>query len=257
MANTTAFHNYRGAVALNNVGVTLIERRCYRQAIETLKDAIFVMRGVFNTATEKNSASGFASTSGTEARLQRATERLVNPHPVSSSSLINVISHDGTRIQPSMLSSLLKEGKAPSHSVTIRIESADVDSPYARDPDLESAVMLFNFGIAHLCSSKLSKSEVASKKLNQAALKLFNMAYAIISNKTSLSCMSDQDAERSCEVRLVIAAIVLKQVVEVLKDMGNHSEANQSMQRLIRLQSAISEMEQDINIVSDVSAAAA
>jgi len=35
---------YRGAIALSNVGVYLLEQHCYAQAFQTLKDAARIMR---------------------------------------------------------------------------------------------------------------------------------------------------------------------------------------------------------------------
>jgi tetratricopeptide (TPR) repeat protein len=255
MAEQSLIRDHRAAIALNNMGVSLLEQRAYRQGMETLKDAIFVMKLVFRPQS-RNSGLGAASdsTSSTDMKIHRAVQRMANPKPVPSAVIIDVVSHGVASSHCSPLGSILHESSSSSCTVAIRIEATDLDCPEDRDPDLESAMMLYNFGLAHLCMAKLAKSPM---KLQEGALKLFNMAYSIISNKNGLSRLSEGEMRLKSETRLLLAVTVLSNVVRVLTEMGKHAEANNSYQRLIRLGTAINELDYPGPMGGKIDAAAA
>jgi hypothetical protein len=229
--------DHRAAVALNNMGVFLLERRAYRQGMETLKDAIFVMKRVFRPRSTSEE-----STCSAEAKVHRAVRRMANPQPVPSAVAIDVISHGGATSHPSSLASILRGSSSAAFTFPIRIEATDLDSPEDRDPDLESSIMLYNFALGHLCMAKVAKSPT---KLQEGALKLFNMAYSIISNQNGLSRLSEGEMRRIRETRLLLSVVVMSNVVRVFSEMGRNTEADESYQRLVRLGTVINEMEMD------------
>jgi hypothetical protein len=241
MADQSLIRDQRAAIALNNMGVSLLERRAYRQGMETLKDAIFVMKRVFRPQS-RNSTLGATSdsTCSTDIKIHRAVQRMANPQPVPSAMIIDVLSHGVASSHSSPLGSILRESYSSSFTIPIRIEATDIESPEDIDPDLESAIMLYNFGLAHICMAKLAKSPM---KLREGALKLFNMAYSIISNKNSLSGLSESEMRRLSETRLLLALAVLNNVVRVLTEMGKHTEADHSYRRLVRLGTAFNELD--------------
>jgi hypothetical protein len=107
--------------------------------------------------------------------------------------------------------------------------------------------MLYNFGLAHLCMAKLAKTPI---KLQEGALKLFNMAYSV------LATLSDIEGHGIREDMVLLAAITLNNIVALLTQMGKHSEANESYQELARLGRAVQEF-QRCNLEDQVAAAAA
>jgi tetratricopeptide (TPR) repeat protein len=258
MAEQSLIREHRAAIALNNMGVSLLEQRAYRQGMETLKDAIFVMKHVFRPQS-RNAGLGATSysTGRTDVKINRAVQRMTNPQPVPSTVIIDVISHGVASSQSSPLGSILRASS--SFAVPIRIEATDLDCPEDRDPELESAIMLYNFGLAHLCMAKLAKSP---NELREGALKLFNMAYSIISNKiisnkNTLSRLSASELQIISETRLLLAFAVLNNVARVLTEMGNHTEANTSYRRLARLGTAINELDYPGSLGCQIAAAAA
>jgi hypothetical protein len=100
------------------------------------------------------------------------------------------------------------------------------------DLDLVSGIVLLNFGIALLCASKVMKS---SEKLREGALKLLNMAYSIVSFRNALSQIEQSGVHHIRESRFVLAIIIMNHIVEVLTEMGYHSEAQESQEKLVRL----------------------
>jgi hypothetical protein len=209
--------------------------------METLKDAIFVMKRVFRPQSRNSSLGATSdSTSSTDIKIHRAVQRMASPQPVPSAMIIGVISHGVASPHSSPLGSILRKSCSSSFTIPIRIEATDIDCPEDRDPDLESAIMLYNFGLAHSCMAKLAKTPM---KLREGALKLFNMAYSIISNKNSLSGLSESEMRRLSETRLLLALAVLNNVVRVLTEMGKHTEADHSYRRLVRLGTAFNELD--------------
>jgi len=242
MSEQTLIREHRAAIALNNMGVSLLERRAYRQGMETLKDAIFVMKRVIHPQSKTpDFATNTPSTNSTEAKVNRANKRMANPQPVPSAFSCDVISHEAISSHHQPMDSVLRKGAASPSTFPIRIEAGNIDCPEDRNPDLESAIMLHNFGVAHLCMSKLAKSPL---KFQEGALALFNMAYSIISNRNTIAQLSDSDMRSVSETRLLLAVVVLNNVVRVLRATGNHSEADESYQKLVRLGTAINEIEE-------------
>jgi hypothetical protein len=241
---------HRAAIVLNNMGVSLLERRAYTQGMETLKDAIFLMKRVFRpTASSSSFDTNKISSSYADVKLRRAIKRMASPKPVPSSVNVDVIFHDGS------LSETLRGNSSSPYTCPIRIEADDIDYQEDRDPDLESAVMLYNFGIAHICLSKLSKKP---SKLQEAALKLFDMASTIVSNSNTIPQRRfENEICEMTETRLLLEVAVLKTVVKLLTEMGKYSEANASYQQLVLIGSAINELEAPCYIESQVAAAAA
>jgi hypothetical protein len=134
-----------------------------------------------------------------------------------------------------------------SSSSPLRIEATDHISLEDRDSDLESSIMLYNFGLAHLCMAKLVKTPI---KLQEGALTLFKMAYCI------LAPLYDQEGHGSREDIVILAASTLNNTITLLSQMGKQSEANESDQELARLEKAIQEF-QDANLEDQITAAAA
>jgi hypothetical protein len=256
MADQSLIRDQRAAIALNNMGVSLLEQRAYRQGMETLKDAIFVMKRVFRPQSRNPSlAANSDSTSSTDIKIHRAVQRMANPQPIPSVMNIDLISHGVASSHSSPLGSILRESCSSStFTIPIRIEATDIDCPEDRDSDLESAIMLHNFGLAHICMAKLAK---APMKLREGACKLFNMAYSIVSNKNALSGLSESEMRELSETRLLLALAVLNNVVRVLTEMGKHTEADQSFRRLVRLGTAFNELDYPDPLGGLIAAAAA
>jgi hypothetical protein len=250
MAEQSLIRDHRASIALNNMGVSLLERRAYRQGVETLKDAIFVMMRVLRPSSRSQGTTSDSTTNDTEAKVHRAAKRLASPHAVPSALCIDAVSHGGKSSRHSSQDYVLSEASSSSpFTIPIRIEVDDLDYPEERDPVLESAIMLYNFGLAHLCMAKPAKSPI---KLQEAALKHVKLAYAAV-----LSRLRVCEMHSISKARLLLAVLALENVVKVLIEMGKHSEANASYQVLVRLGRAIAEYQGRDPLETQVAAAAA
>jgi hypothetical protein len=234
--------DHRAAIALNNMGVSLLERRAYREGMDTLKDAIFVMKLVLRPPPICSRGFGKTpySTSDAEAKVKRASKRMANPQPIPSTVSIDVVSRCAIFSHRSDSGSVLHGGS----SSPLRIEANDLVSLEGNSAlDLESSIMLHNFGLAHLYMAKLAKMPI---NLQKGALTLFNMAYSV------LAPLCDQEGHETREDTVLLAAIALNSIVALLTQMGMHSEANE----LARLGNAIHEF-QDSNLEDQIAAAGA
>lgn len=151
----------RAALSLNNTGVTLLERRCYRQALITLKEATRILQDPPRaTAKPEEEANEL------QDLLQKATQRLTNPQ------IMNVNDrHSRLEIQAISLEDLILSAPPPATRILrpIRVEEFDSAllpeyySGKATDSfDLESAVVVHNFGLAHVCISRSLGSSMSS-----------------------------------------------------------------------------------------------
>jgi hypothetical protein len=233
--------DHRAAIALNNMGVSLLERRAYRQGMETLKDAVFVMKRVLRPPSI--SSQGLCKTpndsmSNAEAKVHRASKRMASPRPLSSAISIDVVSQCATFSHRSNLSGSSLHGGSPSSSLSspLRIEATDLISLEDRDSDLESSIMLYNFGLAHLCMAKLVKTPM---KLQKVALQLFNMAYSLFAPR----CDQEGRGIREDVVLLAAATSTLDNIAALLTQIGKYSETNESDHGLARLGRTIQEFQ--------------
>jgi hypothetical protein len=250
------------------MGVSLLERRAYRQGLETLKDAILVMKRVLQSPSIPSQGSDKTpnATSYADTKVQCASKRMINPQPIPSAVSIEIVLHCATLSHHSYLGSVLHGGSSSPLRSPLRIEAVDFDSLEQSDHVLQSSIMLFNFGLAHLCMAKLDNSimrfnfglahlcmaklDKTPIKLQEGALKMFSMVHSIIAS------LCNQELHGMREDMMLVAAATLDNIVALLTQMGKHSEANESDQELARLGRAIQEF-QGRNLESQNAAASA
>jgi hypothetical protein len=233
MTDNCRVHDYLVAVALNNIGVTLLERGAFKQSMRTLQDAVFMMKSHL-----RSSATGGAGVRATptpvnagkvQTKLNEAMKRLASAQPVSLALKVNTISFAGSL--PSSCIFPFEDQTLP-FALAVEIHTVNFDGIKDLDLDLVSGIMLLNFGVAHLCASKVTKSP---EKLREGALKLMNMAYSIISFQNDLSQIEQSDTHKISESRFLLAIIILNHIGGILEEVGYHSEAQESKKKLARL----------------------
>ena len=235
MADPSFLRDYKGAVALNNIGIVLLEQGAYRQALDTLKDAVFVMKVIFRP---RDNSAPLAS--NVEVKLKRASERIASPHCEESSinTITEILSNMGSF--RSINTVMLKQG-AP-YVFPIRIEEC-TDQEY--DLDIDSANILHNFAIAHLCCSRTAKTLASAELFRQSASRLSGFAYNLISNVLNNKRQADMDELILRETRIFLSALVaLNTLVHALMEMGNYAEAEKTYKRLMELGLAVAEVEE-------------
>lgn len=232
MSNTYDRADYRGAIALNNMGVSLLERGAYRNAIDTMKDAIAIMRTIFPQNGAVHSAP---HNFNIDSKLQLAAQRLASPETSRAPLSVQTIPFSEDNINA--MKDALRYGPSGSVFFPLRIEISDFNCR-GRDIDLESSIFLYNFGIAHLCMARVHPKSAA--KLRDGALKLFDLAHSILASQ----CAKAQDPADQTHV-LLVAAMVLNNVVQVLSEQGRMEQVGQALSSLKRLDDLVTQIEED------------
>ena len=224
---------YRAALALNNMAITMMERRCYRQAFETFKDAVAAMKVArlsvekADDSSERESVLGF---------LRKANQRSFRPNASRSVQAWTVVSHNCGHLEwilPSFeASSSPKDNNNNSssnnnnimmHFYLIRLDDADIfgsDDEELLQCDVLTIIMLYNFGMSYLCRAQTTSSTSAASKFRQGALKLLTLCRNLLAVQYE-----------SCEDLFVLprlwylSAIILQTLRQAFLVSGNVQDA--------------------------------
>jgi hypothetical protein len=243
--------DYRRAIVLNNIGVSLLERQAYAQAMDTLKDAICIMKQALCTgqimvegATTSDHNVDNVEKVNTAYRLLLATS--YKRESAAESSPVDTIIFDKgpkqvTAAGPFLCSDIPHQVISP-----IRIEIIDSECLLDRDADLDSALMLYNYALAHVAMAECS---CLKKKYRLGALALFDMATTVIMNGENgglcFKCPGDNhqgEQHGFNENRLVISFIITSNRVRVLMDLGDFNAAKEMTGHLGLLGEAVMDM---------------
>ena len=172
---------YRTAVAVNNVGVEMLQRQCYRQAVATFRDAAALMKCIVSNSDEnKDSFCSLLPAQSLESSkhpLQHAVRSLTHSKPTKTAALLIEVltsTQDGTVFHNTTLQSLLKASPSSSKAFPVRIEDdllLEVSACYLpRSPELsvQAAMICHNLGLAYLCQSKVTKAARRPRHLRSA-----------------------------------------------------------------------------------------
>jgi len=172
---------YRAALALNNMAITMMERRCYRQAFETFKDAVAAMKVArLSVEEDDNSSEQRESVFGS---LRKANQRSFRPKASRTVHAWTVVSHNCGHLEwilPSfeVSSSPKNNTNTIMHFHLIRLDDADIfgsDDEELLQSDVLTIIMLYNFGMSYLCLAQTTSSTSAASKFRQGALKLLTL----------------------------------------------------------------------------------
>lgn len=238
---------YRAAIALNNMAVTMMERRCYRQAFETFKDAVTAMKLSTPTFTgQQNQSIIFES-------LKKAHQR--SSHPVISSNeiLLTIVSlshHDARPLIPQDFSAPSSSSCCPMFSL-IRIDDVDlledsdkIDSENGSNT-LATLVTIYNFGIANLCRAHClrAKKASASQQLLKGGLKLLTLSCNLLLSQYEDSYNGDGDEEDFFTVSrlLFILTVLLKTLCQTFTATGQGQDAASCRRTLAVLRTSVTQ----------------
>jgi hypothetical protein len=230
---------FRAAICLNNAAVTMLERGCFRQGLETLQDAIAVMKdasqGKGNLATEDSAPSPpSVPRQEIEEKLLRSSSRSLNPDVVARGKRMYVhsLSYDGSCFGPEVLRHL-PQSPAMTSYFPVRIDMASVDwrkksdrekNRGASEMDQEAAILLYNFGVANLLLSEAEQETTAPaqalERLRSCALSVFQLSSTIVS-KCAQTC---EDSIEEADL-LHVTLLVFHATIQVLVYAGNDPEA--------------------------------
>ena len=157
----------RGAIHLNNCAVILLSRHLWTEAMDTFKDAIRIM-----TIAADEPGRAIMSEPEMNMALHRAWQRTSIALPKTNTDtrqgpMLKVIS---TQFNPAAVFSTLSSSSSPQGIKLIAtIDPIDLEDWHSDATDLESSVILYNFGVAHSCLGSVSSCGFFKAKLQAAS----------------------------------------------------------------------------------------
>lgn len=165
---------YKVVISLNNAGVSLIQRRHYIEAVDTLKDAIRLMRFSFFSGELL-----MPSADELDQSLQAAWKRTcIGQTDVDDNvSLATITDQDS----PYLVNDSLE--RSPDTMCCVNIDP--VEDFCGRDMErleVESSFLLYNYGIAHRCAARSTATrwdEATRMNIHETAFQIFELAQSV------------------------------------------------------------------------------
>jgi hypothetical protein len=260
--STTARGGYSTAISLNNSAITMIETGCYSQARDTLLDSIIAMKASFQTVfTEAGGVDGVSPQGAMSSHcfldliLRRASNRTQFPETLVTGDVLHLQMlvrslEYGYSLTPVL--SHLNEGASPTSFHPIRIdpvlgecsrqqlqlqreqEQEQHHSPrgawpaplFSIERECHTAILLYNFGLANLMLSKVTKIASASARLLKCALTILQVASVVVGRVVDETHPNQAvDATKEFDL-LQLAALILHATIQVHVDSSDYYRAS-------------------------------
>jgi hypothetical protein len=179
--STSLQREHTVAIALNNVGVSLLERGSYHESMEAFRDAVSVMNEISATShQQKISRKRPISSSALDAKLRKANYSLSVCDPVQDSNMtFCVLTEEESE---SVIGVALQDETTFFDYTTtflIRIEKSMLNCENT-NVDLQSSIMLQNFGSVFKCLAFTAPSAACAKQYCKDSFKLFQLSYSLL-----------------------------------------------------------------------------
>ena len=147
----------RAAISLNNMGVCLLEKKCYAQAAETIRDALETMRSCLSI--DGDGIGGEESHYCLSEKLDRATSRFIHPEPHKNAMMhVEIVSSENLS---TWALEHIKRGPTSREVCAIRIENCGHELQ-ASNPALETAILLHNLAVSNSLARPGSRKVIIS-----------------------------------------------------------------------------------------------
>lgn len=201
---TATLNGCRAAVALNNMGVTLLERRCCRDAMKNFRDGLSLMlKGLVdehdNTESLRRSSQCIASSSSSPTTRTTTNFELT------------ALSHDYNSTTCAMTVAL-HEFQSSGVGFVMRLDWNDDEEDIADTEAYYKATMFHNYAVACRVQSLSCKSKSKAHMLQTLATKSALSAHAILIHVTS-------------ERNLILLMLALQQLMQLAAAEGDKDKA--------------------------------
>lgn len=248
----------RTLVALNNMGVTLIQRRCYSEAIQTLKHALTLMGLRRSFAARQLAAPPLATTTTLDDRdkdgycqnmylLQASKSVARSTRPKTQASFpshceLTVLS---MQQQPGALLTAIHEFPSSTSAFALTIDCDEL----AADDSLTASKLLFNFAV--VCRMSAQQTSLSGKygQLLDRAYQCAQVANSLLMSE--LDVLGDEEA-------MAVALLVQQELIRLCMQRGDATGSQKYYGELCDLRSTMIDYEGDcLSHVPDQTAAAA
>ena len=224
---------YRSALAISNVGVRLLERQCYGQAVESLSHASALMKAILFEAIDADSAqrpSNRPHFEGGEDLVQRSMLSLANLKPSKKRAMYmdvltamedgSIVSGQVPETHPSSVAeSVLQASPSSCVAFPIRIQDNLLlemkgDLTFCSALSVQAAMIWHNLGIAYLCHSQTCAKSSRRPKLRKRGLSYLASAHSVLETNYAVHFGADEesvmptDSRARCLPCLMMAVLV-------------------------------------------------
>lgn len=200
------YQHQRGLVALNNVGVSMLVKGSFREAMHAFKGSIPVLKESLAVRAGESNELNHTKIDSLLGDMERS--RLA-PNSCRPFDL------DRIRVEPiSIFSEALTRAEVPTCTVhPIRLDDLEnVDL----DLDLKSAVLLHNLACSYVCLSRSGHVESEAHKLQQSAIDIFAMSHSILMAQRK-GCDDEIELWKTLRVEIIVLGDSLQLVPSAAK----------------------------------------
>jgi hypothetical protein len=240
---------HRHAVALNNLGVLLLEQGASIQALETFRDAVDTMRlacAVTDHSCWQDSLYLI------RRKISEASHKVENPRPTGRKIVEE--SHCWENLDLRSSSTLSMASCTYGINCLVSFSLCDQIAIQDRDRELDSCLILYNFALAYLSHANGRDQLQALRN----ALRLLKMSFTIlVSNlESDLKGCWYLEGESVTKVLTLVVA-VLSNLSHTLFILGNEIEAHECYRTLREMYDSLTTVEEIYSFAKQSTAAAA
>ena len=223
------------ALALNNVGVSLLERGCHSQGLAVLKDGIDAMKEIIKSSRDE---LNLITSQLSSRNLQLAIDRTLHlpPKTIPCASIdVQVVSYQASGITGIL--STLNASPSFSRYYLIRMDvPLECSSCFDLEtPDIESAILLYNYSMAYLLWARV---HMRPEPLLENAHRILHLVCNVVARSSAI-CFDAFEKTALLQVGL----LVLHGNIQVFIRTGNDKEAADVYVRYLTVRGAVENLQ--------------
>ena len=240
--------DYRAVVALNNMAVTLLERRCFRDALASFKNALDLMGSLRPESSNQRRPSAEKQ----NVFLQKASKsvarstRTVEASAARSGFSLTTISHDDSA---EVVTVALHEIPSDFSGFVFMIEFDESNVNLS----IDSSIILHNFSVACRMQSWEFKNTKKKRQLVERAYMFAQVANSILMQESDIL-----EDELQMKRALVVSMLILQELIQLSSQQGDMDTSRKYYCELGHVRSFVSDTEDgNLPLVSQLTAASA
>jgi hypothetical protein len=213
---------FRSALAINNSGVSLLEKGHFREAQKTFREALTFMKQAIKPPSP-SSSSCCSTNIVLEETLQCVATRLIRAQANPILSAFEICAFEDGDDLSNIFQSSLKYGPSSSLFFPFRIRGGSQDPTFCHVVEKEMhrpmSILLYNQALSHLLwgqSGMLARSKMVQAKHFQAALSCLATAQSVLSQHLKLCGVNKNKDSFQQQCSMLVQAFVVNNLVQVL-----------------------------------------
>lgn len=234
--------DYRAVVALNNIGVTLLEQRCHRLAMMTFKDALDLMGALRLPTSQRTSERAFFLQNAFQHMSFSLAQSITEITATTSASCelfdLKALTLDNSA---DAITAALHGFPSGNSGFAFRIEFDEHNT----NLNVESATLLHNYSVTCRMKALVTKKSSRVSKLFERACMFSEAANVILSRETAV-LEEDFQLERA----VVASMLVLQDLIQLSSQQGDKDNVTKYYGELGHLRTILTDTIDDSPTVS-------